>query len=260
MKIWTLMENTACGDAFLREHGLSFYIETKGKRLLFDMGQTDGFAKNAKTLGLDLGQVDMAVISHGHYDHGGGLQTFLKCSQRVPVYVSSLAFGDFYNASDQNIGLEKGLRGNGRLRFVEKTTQIAEGITLIPAKDLPSGIPIPSCGLKKREADRLVPDDFLHEQYLLIEEDGNRILFTGCAHRGIGNIRDAIPCDVCIGGFHLSKLDPRGEAVAEVADGLGKTQTRYYTCHCTGLQQYHAMKETLGDRLQYLAAGSILEL
>ena len=73
MKIINLIENTPgipnCGY----EHGLSFYIETKNHRLLVDSGATDLFLWNAKTLGIDLTKVDTMILSHGHYDHGGGI-------------------------------------------------------------------------------------------------------------------------------------------------------------------------------------------
>ena len=79
MKIVTLMEDTACAPGFACEHGLSFYIETDGRKLLFDMGQTDLFLQNATACGVDLSAVDTAFVSHGHYDHGGGLAAFLLC-------------------------------------------------------------------------------------------------------------------------------------------------------------------------------------
>ena len=78
MKITSLLENTPCRDDMHIEHGLSLYIETAHHKILFDMGQTDLFAQNAKNLGISLTEVDYAVLSHGHYDHGGGLAAFLS--------------------------------------------------------------------------------------------------------------------------------------------------------------------------------------
>lgn len=260
MKICTLMENTACREGIAFEHGLSFYIETGRWKILFDMGQSDAFARNAEKMGIDLKQVDIAVLSHGHYDHGGGLKTFLEINEKAPVYVSKYAFGDFRNASNRPIGLNPELQTCERLRLVEDSIQIDAGITLLSCNDRSPTVSINSAGLQKRENGMLTADDFQHEQYLLIEERGRRILFSGCSHRGIVNIAGWITCDTLIGGFHFVKLNPDGETVAKAAKLLAQTNRHYYTCHCTGFAQFEAMEKIMGDRLHYLSAGSILEL
>ena len=94
MKITVLMENTAARETLAAEHGLSLYIQTAHRNILFDMGQTDAFARNAQALGIDLAQVDTAVLSHGHYDHGGGLEKFLEINKTAPIYINLYAFGD----------------------------------------------------------------------------------------------------------------------------------------------------------------------
>ena len=88
MKITCLLENTASRSDVTPEHGLSLWIETKRHRILFDTGQTDLFAKNADVLQIDLSKADFAVLSHGHYDHGGGLFTFLSKNKTAPVFTS----------------------------------------------------------------------------------------------------------------------------------------------------------------------------
>ena len=103
MKITALLENTASDCCMLTEHGLSLYIEAQGKKILFDMGQTDLFYKNALTLGIDLAEVDIAILSHGHYDHGGGLEKFLEINKKAPIYVSSRAFEPHYNGKEKYI-------------------------------------------------------------------------------------------------------------------------------------------------------------
>ena len=92
MKLSVLMENTARSSEFFREHGLSLFVETENRRILFDMGQTDRFAENAARMHVPLETAELAVLSHGHYDHGGGLKRFLQLNRYAPVYVSPYAF------------------------------------------------------------------------------------------------------------------------------------------------------------------------
>lgn len=260
MKIWTLMENTASRKDLAAEHGLSLYIEANGKRILFDAGQSGAFADNAEKLGIDLKKVDFAVLSHGHYDHSGGLMRFLEINGAAPVYVSELAAGEYYNAKDCYIGIAQELKENPRLIPVAEKLELAEGITLVSCRGREPIFSVDSAGLQKKTGDVLLPDEFLHEQYLVIEERGKRVVFSGCSHRGILNIVRWLPCDILIGGFHFMKKDPAGKEVREVAEQLLRENTEYYTCHCTGLEQYASMKPVMGSRLHYLAAGDYLEV
>ena len=97
MKIISLVENTSVNEEIKAEHGLSLYIEAKKHKILFDMGQTTLFLENAGKLGIDLSQVDVAILSHGHYDHGGGLEKFLEINKKAYVYVNQYAFDAYYN-------------------------------------------------------------------------------------------------------------------------------------------------------------------
>ena len=96
MKIVTLLENTACDAGLCAAHGLSLYIETPKHKILFDMGPDARFLDNAKKLGVDLSAVDIAVLSHGHYDHGGGLRAFCEINSQADIFIHTDAFGDFY--------------------------------------------------------------------------------------------------------------------------------------------------------------------
>ena len=262
MKLCTVLENTTAREDLIPEHGLSLYVETGSRKILFDTGQSGLYWDNAARMGLDLAQVDTAVLSHGHYDHGGGLVRFLRGNARARVYVSSLAFGSYYHGPEKYIGLPPVLRDDPRLTAVDRTLSLGDGLTLYP--DIPLRDPVNSWGLQKQQDGRLVPDDFRHEQYLLLEEGGKRILFSGCSHRGILNIARHFRPDVLIGGFHFMKLDPQTRegrtALTQAAESLLALPCVYYTCHCTGIPQYEFLKTILGDRLHYLATGSRLTL
>ena len=101
MKVAVLMENTAQeGCGLVPEHGLSLYIEYRGKRLLLDGGASGRFADNAQKLGVDLADVDLGVLSHGHYDHADGLRRFFQLNQRAKVYVRPQAGGPYFSMTD----------------------------------------------------------------------------------------------------------------------------------------------------------------
>ena len=252
MKITALLENTsACGLPV--EHGLSLFVETDACRFLFDMGQTDLFARNAEALGIDLNTADFAVLSHGHYDHGGGLSTFLKLNDHAPVYMSRHAFEPHYNGTEKYIGLEPSLQASGRIVYVDEEKEIAPGLTLYNRPDAVKVMDFGSCGLNMVQNGVMQPEDFRHEQYLLAEENGKRILFSGCSHRGILNIMRWFEPDILIGGFHLSKL-PLDETLASYVDQLNAYQTVYYTCHCTGVEQFRFMQGRM-EHLRYISAG-----
>ena len=254
MKIVTLMENTACRDYLSFEHGLSLYLETETHKILFDAGQSAAFAENAEKLGVDLQDVDFAVLSHGHYDHGGGLGCFLEINETAPVYVSQYAFEPHYGANGY-IGLDFGLQSSDRIRYVAEETVLAKGITLCQLK----AVPMDTAGLLVEENSVKKPDDFRHEQYLLIEEKGKRILISGCSHKGILQIAEAFRPDILIGGFHFMKITEE-ETLKNAAEKLLTYDTVYYTGHCTGQKQYDYLKAVMGDKLHYIAAGTVLEL
>ena len=183
-----LMENTPFAEGFRSEHGLSIHIETERHRILFDMGQSDGFIANAEKLGIDLAAVDIAVLSHGHYDHGGGLGAFLAVNRQAPVYVSQYAFDPCFSGAERFIGLTPELSGHPRLRFVKEQLALNDGLELLACNERARPFRMDSYGLNTLRHNALIPDDFRHEQYLLIREQDKRVLISGCSHKGILNI------------------------------------------------------------------------
>lgn len=263
MIVKALLENTTQDPAFQTEHGLSLYIEANGHKILFDTGHTDLFAENAQKLNVDLSQVEFAVLSHAHYDHGGGIPSFLSLNSKALVYVSQYAFGEYLSNDGRDIGIDQALRGNPRLILVMDYQRIAEGLELFSDVDRPYHQPIDSGGMFVRRDGVVVPEDFRHEQYLLITEGNKRVLISGCSHKGIVNIEHWFNPDVLIGGFHFMNLDPKGSGKAVMdpaAKELLSFDTVYYTCHCTGVAQFEYLKPQMQDRLFYLSAGQEITL
>lgn len=266
MNIKVLTENTAINDSFECEHGLSLYIETKDRNILFDSGQTGMFFNNAKKLGVDISNVDLVVISHGHYDHTGGLKTFLENNDKAPIYINENAFLDYYADDGRYIGVDKSLMGNERIVLVPDVYDIDENLKLLTMNDKNRPYVTQSKGLLIKTEDGLKDDTYLHEHYLVITEDGKNTLISGCSHKGILNIVDFFKdynIKTLIGGFHLRgvPIDDCGIMVLnEIANKLLEYDTMYYTGHCTGLDQYNSLKSMMNEKLEYISTGKSIDV
>lgn len=266
MEIVSLVENTSrCGLAV--EHGLSLFIRLDdGRSVLFDMGQGRLFYDNAVSLGVDLSQVGVAVLSHGHYDHGGGLGVFLEQNLSAKVYVNHYAFEPHFSLRDgelKNIGLDVSLKNSPRIVFCSGTTHIRDSITIFNCVNGDSFCPVGNRLLFA--GDGSINDDFCHEQNLIVKEGGNVMLFAGCAHSGIVNIirraEEVAGSRVThvFAGMHLVKsgLDIGSEQkfISDLAKELLGFGCKYYTMHCTGVPQYEMLKSVMGDAIEYLSCG-----
>lgn len=269
IKITVLVEDTK-NENLSSAHGLSLYIETPENKILFDMGPDGLFWKNAETLGIDLSDADTAVISHGHYDHGGGLSAFLNNNKIGKVYIRENAFGDYYSTSrgeSRYIGLDKQLKTNDRLILTARgITQISSNLILFSNVENKELCPSSNSVLWEKTENGLVNDNFEHEQNLIIKSGNRYMLVGGCAHNGIINIEKkaqeiiGTAPDFTISGFHMS-IPGSGRSeepafVQKAADRLSESKTIRYTCHCTGSASYEILKQILGDKLKRLTPGS----
>ncbi|MBE6686464.1 MAG: MBL fold metallo-hydrolase [Ruminococcaceae bacterium] len=258
MKITVLTENTSVKENIAFEHGLSLYIEAKNNKILFDMGETDIFYQNANTLGIDLSRVDLAVISHAHNDHTGGLGKFLEINKTAPVYLNCNAKGEQFGHEGVYIGIDPELKSNERIIYTDDLYEIEKGLTLYSCNKKERRFEFGSFGLCEKSGEEIIPDRFLHEQYLLIEEEGKRVLISGCSHKGILNIASWFKVDTIVGGFHFMHIEP-GDLLKSYAEFLAEKKTEFLTCHCTGTQQFEFMKK-YAENIHYISAGERLTL
>lgn len=271
MRIVNLVEDTKGGNC-LNEHGLSFYIETEKHRLLLDSGATDMFLHNADVLGIDLTRTDTFILSHGHYDHAGGLTAFAAINPKAVIYLKDTADGDYYHISPQSeryIGIDKSIMNLPQIIRVRGDLEIDEELFLFTdfsEKRYPSWS---NRELKQKIGGAYTQDDFSHEQCLVIRQGERRVLLSGCAHNGILSILDryyqlfgGYPQTV-ISGFHMMKKSDytpeEAEYIRQTARELLKTKALFYTGHCTGQKAFDIMKEMMGDQLQAFHSGSQLE-
>ena len=253
MKITVLMENHA-PEHLVCEHGLSLHVAYQGRSVLLDAGSSGRFAENAAALGVDLAGVELAVLSHGHWDHADGLGAFFEANDRARLCARpGILEPEWLDAEGgrEFIGVNPALLE----RYADRL-DLADG----PREVLP--------GL------HLVPDAVAHEQSLVAETARGLVVMNSCCHAGAGFIvRDLLErfpgkkVYAILGGFHLMGLrspDSLGVAPGVVrnlghwlCDEMGVE--RIYTGHCTGGPAFALLKEELGDKVRYLQTGDVLD-
>lgn len=278
MRVTVLMENSTPSSRLAARHGLSLWLELDdGRRVLFDMGPNDGFLANARSLGVDVTEADLAVVSHGHYDHGGGLGAFLAAcgdaGRDVPVYVREHAFEEHVSGAPERhhaIGLDPALATDPRVRPTGERCDLGGGLALFSTARRAHPTARSNGRLMERRDGALVPDRFIHEQSLLVREGDRLTLVSGCSHGGVLNLMDAAeglagaPLTSVVAGFHL--MDPSGGTVEDegltrsLARELAARPARYLTCHCTGTDAFALLRDELGGRVSYLHVGSRVTL
>lgn len=267
MKIINLIEDSEGEQGLLFEHGLCFYVETEKHRLLVDTGASDAFIKNAAIHGVDLASVDTLIISHGHYDHAGGVLAFAALNPAAKIYINKNATGAFYNlknGTEKYIGMDARIAALPQVVFINGNFSLDEEISVFTGVRGKKLTPRGNSVLKKKQGDAFVQDDFDHEQYVLVSAENKRILISGCAHKGILNILDTYaeifgtaPTHV-ISGFHTVKNEYTREddAIIEgTARLLNETPTVYYSGHCTGDYALCKMKAIMGEKLVLIHSG-----
>ena len=272
MRIINLVENELGETGCEAAHGLSFYVETKNHKLLFDTSPSEVVLRNAQKLGVDLTVVDTVILSHGHYDHSGGIIAFMELNPNAKIYMQHNAGGDYYAYDGEDkgfryIGIDKKILSLPQVQLLEGDTKIDDELQLFTVDK--RAFPLPSTNKRLRELHGVEykQDEFKHEQNLLLTADGKKILFCGCAHNGILNVmetlerkfgKELLP-DLVIGGFHLMKRTEFSEAdtaeVTEIANRLKSYKAHFATCHCTGLPVFNQMKEIMGEQLSYVRSG-----
>jgi len=272
LKVTTLVENSSSIFPLnlQGEHGISLYIEFDKQKILFDTGQTNLFFKNANILKIDLSDVQHTVISHGHYDHAGGLNKFLEVNQVSKIICQEkIATQNQFKKTDS---LQKfiGISGDffetskERFTFFKEEFFITDNIYCCINKTFSNKSPIGNKQMFLLKNNNFIRDAFIHEIILTIIEKNNVHIFTGCSHNGIINMIETVnkkfpdkKIKTLIGGFHL--IGEKDEAVIDIATKLkNKNIGMIYTGHCTGEKAFHILKGILNEKIDKFYTGKII--
>ena len=268
-KLTVIVDNIPQGD-IKGEWGLSILVEYEDKKILVDAGASGLFAENMKKLGFCMEDVDYATLIHAHYDHANGMVCFFKENRKAKFYLREGAKENCYAKKfffRKYIGLPRNILTDyaDRIEFATGDYRLCDGVYLIPHK---------TPGLQKigkrekmylKTPQGFVPDNFSHEQSLVLDADKGLVIINCCSHGGAVNIIQEVMATFpdkkvygLIGGFHLFN---KSEAeIREVARKIKSTGISYVcTGHCTKERAYNIMKEELTDMLEQLHVGLTME-
>jgi len=274
MEVINLADDITGYKGLVARHGLSFFIQTNSHSILFDFGPDSATLKrNSAAMGVNLADVDIAFLSHGHLDHGGGLEYFLSVNKIAKIYCKESAFEPHlskHGFSHVKIGIPEYLKKYGRFVFVKNFTKIDDELTVFSGvEDKLYHSPANDNLEVRRKGFGRTQDDFSHEINLIVTENKKKYLFFGCGHCGVVNIlRKAEKCSsskmaAAIGGFHLEgRIMAPDSLILDLAAYLSAlpSATVFYTCHCTGAAAYNILKSKMGDRIEYFMCGDRLKL
>jgi 7,8-dihydropterin-6-yl-methyl-4-(beta-D-ribofuranosyl)aminobenzene 5'-phosphate synthase len=281
VRITTLIENRPSPDdpRLVAEWGLSLCVDVAGRRILVDTGASDAFARNAAHLSIDIASIDAAILSHHHYDHGGGLRRFFELNDHAPVYLGAAPAGDptvkLLGFVRKYVGLDKALLATHahRFRFVRERTEVLPGVFVLPRIGGHHARPSGNKVLFLRQGSAFTPDDFRHEVVVALRERDSLVVLTACSHSGLVNMVETVsaefpgvPIKAVVGGFHLAALPPfrrMSESAGAVAE-IGRSVLDHgvettYTGHCTGAPAFGVLRSAMGDRVREIRTGSRLE-
>lgn len=273
IRVTVLVENTAYGAGLLAEHGLAFWIEAGSRRVLFDTGQGGVLVHNAFRLSVPLREADAVVLSHGHYDHTGGLAEALKARPPIPVYAHPAALEPKFMLGPRRAVREIGMPFPARRavrEHAERLVQTREPTSVVPGLFATGPVPRVT-DFETTGGDFFLdpecrrPDPLDDDQSVFFESAAGTVVLLGCAHSGVVNTLHYIrrltkdrPIHAVLGGMHL--VGASQERVDRTIEELRVLDIqRLGPAHCTGLPAIAALWHALPGRCISCHAGAAFE-
>jgi 7,8-dihydropterin-6-yl-methyl-4-(beta-D-ribofuranosyl)aminobenzene 5'-phosphate synthase len=275
-KITILCENTAGRPMGLTgEHGFSALIEQDGQKILFDTGQGMSLGNNAQVLGINLADIKTVVLSHGHYDHTGGLPAVLYPPRGAEVIAHPDIFTKKYAELDTPSGKQNVFIGikysqdylegalQARFNFIREFYEIAPGIFFSGEVPRVTDFEQPDNRLKVEHNGKITDDPLLDDISLLIETDQGPVILLGCAHSGVVNVMNHFSAETghkefrgVIGGTHLGFMTGHSEQLEKSMDAFDDYKVGLIAVsHCTGQQAAAVCYGRFRDRFDFASAG-----
>lgn len=265
-KITVVVDNIATNE-YEGEWGLSLLVQYGDKKILVDSGASNLFASNLKKMGVDIEDIDYAVLSHGHFDHANGMPHFLDVNNKAKLFLRESTLDNCYFKKfiiKKYIGIPRCILSDykERIQTVSGDYKLCEGVYLIPHKTENLEMVGKREMMYLRKKSGWVADDFSHEQNLVLDTDSGLIIINSCSHGGVVNIINEVKSTFpdkniygIIGGFHL--FNKSEDEIRNVAKTLKETGVeKVWTGHCTKKRAFDIMKLELGSTIELFRVGS----
>ncbi len=274
-KITVICENSVLNPLpLIGEHGLSMLIEGVSGVTLFDTGQGLGIINNFKVLGKDISAIKKIIISHGHYDHTGGLLQLLKVhGGTVPVFAGEGAFVQKVSLLPSGMALPIGFQerretyeeNGARFHEVSGFTKLDDAFTTVNSIKHNDGWRCWDKALKLQKDSAIIDDPFSDDLSLLLDTPSGPVVLLGCAHSGMVEILDQISehsgikkFHAVIGGTHLGTAPE--EYIIKAINSLKKYDVeKIAVSHCTGFKVAARFAAEFGVRFLNASVGSVFE-
>jgi 7,8-dihydropterin-6-yl-methyl-4-(beta-D-ribofuranosyl)aminobenzene 5'-phosphate synthase len=268
-----LLENTLLSSRYIKKHGLSIYINTGKSNILLDVGPDQSFYKNANKMNIDISSVDFLLLSHSHSDHVGGLDVFCEVNKKSSIFLFDDLTTEYYSKILGDMKIPVGIKCNeetkGRINSITTNIQIDSNTWFIKNTENKYRKPKFNMYLYKQNNNGFILDDFNHEGILVIEDNGELIVFNSCSHNGVVNSIESVKkifntkkIRSYIGGFHFfNPITLQHEDNADLdmfIEYVNKEQINFYTGHCTGRYSFNYLQKKAEKFIHKIQTGSEL--